>query len=384
MGKPSAKKPKRSSQGPLVIWHGMTMRQLARFFAYKPLLSWRRALPIATLPGFSVYNSVMGLAEKAIYGSRVEATKIDKAPLFVIGHWRSGTTLLHNLLAQDPQFTFPNMYQVVFPNHFLLSESLITRLTKNLVPESRPMDNLPAGWHIPQEEDIGMAILTCLSPYMLMANPDHDEWVRRFWDLKQLSPGEMARWKREYMTFLKKVTLRDPEKRLVLKSPVNTLRIPILMDLFPDAKFVYIYRNPFDVFNSAVHLRKTMFRENCLGFPDLSLIEESIFWVQEYTFRTYQRDKQLLPPNRLYEIKFEELEQDPVGGLEKMYSALEMGSFENLRALIEPQVPELKRFKKNQFKYDRALMDEVYDRLRFIFDQNGYPHPAEVYETVAA
>jgi hypothetical protein len=194
-------KPKRSRQGPLVIWHGMTIRQMMRLFAYGPLLHWRRTPQIASLPLFALYNSTMGLLEKAVYGRRIEQVKLDKAPVFVIGHWRSGTTLLHNLLAQDPQFNFPKMYEVVFPSHFLLTENVVGKLTAPLVPQSRPMDNVPAGWDVPQEEDIAMAILTCLSPYMMLAQPDRNDLVRPFWDLSLLSEDELNFWKREYITF---------------------------------------------------------------------------------------------------------------------------------------------------------------------------------------
>ena len=83
-------------------------------------------------------------------------------------------------------------------------------------------------------------------------------------------------------------------------------------------------------------------------------------------------------------MKFEELEQDPVGEMAKVYSALNMDGFEQLQKILEPQVPELKKFKKNAFKHDRAKMDAVYERLRPIFDMNGYPHPAEQFETAAA
>ncbi len=377
------KRPKGSSQGPLVIWHGMTLRQLWKLHKYGTLLSWNKALTTASLPFSGLYNSIMAGVENLVYGRRLQELKIEKTPLFVIGHWRSGTTLLHNLLAQDPQFNFPTMYQVVFPNHFLVTEKVTTKLTAALVPSSRPMDNLPAAWDIPQEEDIGMAILTLISPYMLMAQPDRDDLVRRFWDLKLLTPEEKAFWMEQYLLFLKKCSVRDP-RRLVLKSPVNTLRIQILLEMFPDAKFVYIYRNPFNVFNSAVHLRRTMFPQNCLGNPHLNDVEDSIFWVQEHTYRTYQQDKSLIPEGHLHELRFEDLEQDPVGELEKIYTNLNMDGFDALKAIIEPQVPSLRKYKKNSFQYDRAKMDMVYDRLRFVFEQYGYPHPAEELESVAA
>jgi len=57
------------------------------------------------------------------------------------------------------------------------------------------------------------------------------------------------------MYFIRKVQLfRGTEKRLLLKSPVHTARIKLLLKLFPDAQFVYIHRNPYDVFRSAVNM----------------------------------------------------------------------------------------------------------------------------------
>ncbi len=374
----------RSKQGGLVLWDGMNIRQMARFFSARPLLHWRKSLPIATLPGFALYNSVMGALESLIYSRQIEKWTIERPPLFVIGHWRSGTTLLHNLLAQDPQHNYPKMYQVVFPNHFLLTEKVMARLTAWMVPKSRPMDNVPAGWHVPQEEDIAMVILTCLSPYMMLANPDRMDKVRHMWDLKGLSAEQLDFWKQQYLRLLKKVS-RGDSRRLVLKSPVNTLRIPILRELFPGAQFIYIYRNPFDVLRSAVHLRQTMFRENCLGKPriDRAQLEESIAWVHRLAFDTYHKDKQSLAPHELCEVRFEDLEQDPLGQLETIYRTLELDGFDQLRKIIEPQVPSLKRYKKNKYPATRKQMDEVYERFRYAFDYYGYPHPAETFETAA-
>ena len=360
----------------------MTISQLVRFFRARPLLHWKKTIQIAGLPGFSIYNSIMGALESLFYSRKIRDWKIDRPPLFVIGHWRSGTTLLHNLLAQDPQYICPNMYQVVFPNHFLLTESVITRLTAWMVPKSRPMDNVPAGWHVPQEEDIAMAVLTCLSPYMMLANPDRTDRIKHMWDLRDVPEEQLNFWKQQYVRFLKKVSLND-SRRLVLKSPVNTLRIPILRELFPGAQFVYIHRNPFDVLRSAIHLRKTMFGENCLGKPTLEGIEESIAWVHRLTFDRYHEDKKLLGPDELCEVRFEDLEQDPLGQLERVYQTLNLEGWETLKEIIEPQVPALKRYKKNQFQATREQMDDVYEKLQYAFEHYGYPHPAETLEEAA-
>jgi hypothetical protein len=369
---------KRSRQGPLTIWHMMTVGQMLRAARLRPQLHWSKALKLFLLPGMGLYNSAMRAAERTIYGRRVREFELKQSPLFIIGHWRSGTTLLHNLLAQDPQFTFPTMYQAAFCNHFLLTQDVVTKLTGRFMPKTRPMDNLPAGWEIPQEEDIGMAIQCQMSPYMMAADPDRMANVRNFWDLADVSPEDRAWWRATYIEYLKRITLKDPQRRqLVLKSPVNTLRIPLLLEMFPDAKFVYIYRNPYDVYNSCVHLRRTLFGENSLGRPHLRELEEQVFWVHEFSFHTYQRDRSLIPPEHLHELKFEDLEADPLGELERTYAALELAGFDRLRQAVEPQVASLRRYRKNVFAADRERMQQIYDRLRFVFDHYGYPHPAE-------
>ena len=65
---------------------------------------WPRSL-IQTAVAAS--NSVVARIERRRFGPRIEATEV-QAPLFILGHYRSGTTHLHNLLALDPQFAAPS------------------------------------------------------------------------------------------------------------------------------------------------------------------------------------------------------------------------------------------------------------------------------------
>src|SRR5689334_3485582 len=81
---------------------------------------WPRAALISLL---SLSNSVTARAEHFVYDRAVKRTEIE-SPLFVLGTWRSGTTHLHNLLAVDRRFAFPNLYQVTYPLTFLLTERI--------------------------------------------------------------------------------------------------------------------------------------------------------------------------------------------------------------------------------------------------------------------
>ena len=98
----------------------------------------------------SVVHTVFRYIQNTWIGGRVERTPVLHAPLFIIGHWRTGTTLLHELLILDPRHNYPNTYQCLAPNHFLLTEKIFTRLFRFLLPSRRPMDNMAAGWDRPR------------------------------------------------------------------------------------------------------------------------------------------------------------------------------------------------------------------------------------------
>ncbi len=79
---------------------------------------WPRAL---TTGLSSLTNSLQASREDRKFGARIRSTEV-KAPVFILGHYRNGTTHLHNLLAVDPRFAFPNYYQATFPRTFLTTE----------------------------------------------------------------------------------------------------------------------------------------------------------------------------------------------------------------------------------------------------------------------
>jgi len=363
---------KQSSQGGLVIWHGMRLRELFQLLKSKPAMDWSRWNRIALLPGMACYNSAMSILETLVYGRAIEKTQLTAPPIFVLGFWRSGTTLLHSLLSRDSQCVTPGLYQTLFPWHFLLTENLATRATARLLPKTRPMDNVQISWDSPQEDEIALCIMSLLSPYVFMATPEDFKEFWRTLDPAQLPKNEQQRWKDCLLHLMKKITLRH-RRRLIMKSPSHTYRIQTLLEMFPDAKFVYIYRNPYDVFRSAVHLRKTMIRENGLGRPVFKDVERQIILSYQACFEAYERDRHLIPEGNLHEVRFEDLEQDPVGEMNQVYDKLSLPGFDQLRQILQAEEPQLKRYQKNVFEDQPELTAEVSVQLREIFERHGYP-----------
>jgi hypothetical protein len=167
---------------------------------------WPRAtvITLGALP-----NTITALAERWRYGSEIERVQIEP-PLFVLGTWRTGTTHLHNLLAQDNRFAFPNLYQVTYPLTFLLSERAAAWLIDLCAPKQRPQDAVKIGVNEPQEEDFAMCSVAGQANLLSWAFPRNAAFYDRYMTLIQLSAGELARWKFGYQYFLKKTHLQVP------------------------------------------------------------------------------------------------------------------------------------------------------------------------------
>src|SRR5262249_37202264 len=136
----------------------------------------------------SLVHTVLRIVQTAVFGRRVRRTALAAPPLFILGHWRTGTTLLHELLIQDDRHAFPTTYECLEPNHFLLTEGLLTRWLWFLMPSRRPMDNMRAGFDRPQEDEFALCMLGQGSPYLTIAFPNRPPQGQAYLDLETLSP----------------------------------------------------------------------------------------------------------------------------------------------------------------------------------------------------
>ncbi|MCA9084666.1 MAG: sulfotransferase [Planctomycetaceae bacterium] len=372
--KKNTNRPVNHSQGGLLLWHGMTLSGVWRLLSERPPIHWKRLHRVLSLPPAGLYNSVMHRLESLVYGSAVRNTKVEEPPLFVLGYWRSGTTMLQNLLSRDPQFQHLALYRALFPWHFLLTERVVTRLTAAFVPKARPMDNVSVSWDSPQEDDVALCIMSQVSPCMLLAHPNDFSYFWRSLDFDSLPPKELKRWKDSLHLIVKKMTYSCP-KRIMMKSPFHTYHAPLLAEMFPGAKFIYIHRNPYDVFRSTVHLRHRMIDENTLGKNQFEGSEEEVIRSYKFGFEVYERDRHLLPEGSLHEICYERLAEDPITELGKAYSALGLSGFEELRQELLPEMESHRSYKKNQFHHDSYWVNRVYDELKPAFDRFGYEKP---------
>jgi hypothetical protein len=353
------------------IWFGCDL------FAWLRLLwlgrfrvGWRQARLLGTGTVLAAGHTFLRYAQEGLHGRRIREAAL-QPPVFILGHWRSGTTLLHELLVQDPRHGYPNTYQCFDPCHFLLTERLIRRYFNWLLPSRRIMDNMPVGWGRPQEDEFALALLGAPSPYLGIAFPNEGPLDADALDLEGLPPRLRAKWKRTLLWFLRAVAVRDP-RRLVLKSPPHTCRIPTLLELFPDARFVHIVRDPYAVFASTVNLWRTLNRMQALQTPHDRGLRERVFETFNHFHRRLDATRELVAADRFHEVRYEELTKDPVGELRRLYDRLDLGDFATARPHLDRYLAETARYERNKWQLSDAERAEIDRHWGEVIRKYGY------------
>jgi hypothetical protein len=325
----------------------------------------------AVITTFSVGNSILALWQRLLHGRKIAQTPIEPAPLFILGHWRSGTTMLHELLALDERNSCPSTFQCMAPHHFLVSEGFITRYFKWMLPAQRPMDNVPVGYERPQEDEFALCALGLPSPYWTMAFPNHPPQWPEYLDLETLAEADRRRWLETLRHFVQMVAYKKPG-RVVLKSPPHTARVKALLEAFPDARFVHILRDPFVLFQSTVNMWKKMYQMQYLHRPNFAWLEEHVFDSFVRMYRAFEAARPMIPPRRLYEVRYEDLVRDTVGQLRGMYEQLELGDFEPLLPALEKWQQETADYRTNRYQMPPELQDRIRQRWGEFIERFGY------------
>jgi hypothetical protein len=319
---------------------------------------------------FGIMNSSARLLSEARYRRAAEDVEL-KAPLFVIGHWRSGTTLLHELLVLDEQFGYPNTIQCTIPHNFAMFEGIVSTVFGRMVPNTREMDSMAFGPDRPQEDEIALCNLGAPSPYRCWAYPHRHFVPPEHLDLKGLPPRELQRWKNALLFLLKRLALKDP-RRIVLKSPTHTARIRTLLEMFPDAQFVHITRDPFVVFLSTMRTWTSL--SELLRFTrlDQRVIEEQVLANFERMYRALLRDREFLSPRQFHQVRYEDLIANPTGTVASIYEQLELGDFEVVRGKIDAFFEASKDYQRRDYHIEPELRQKISDRWGELILALGY------------
>jgi LPS sulfotransferase NodH len=319
----------------------------------------------------SVQNSLMRWVENRRYGQAVRGAEV-LPPLFVLGHWRSGTTHLHNLLAADERFAFPNNYQALFPHAFLSMERAQSPFIQWFLSPRRPMDNVEWTIASPQEDEFALCVMTFMSPCTGWFFPNRRDHYDRYLTFRGVNDGEVEQWKSALLEYLRRLSWKY-KRPLVLKSPPHTARIRRLLEIFPRARFVHVHRDPCAVFSSTRKMLTVNFAMHRLQRPPLDDLDEWIIRQYRAMYDAFFEERDLIPPGQYHEVCFEELEADPVGQMERLYEALSLPAFSAARPALERYVDGLRGYRKNEFpELPAAMRRRLRDAWGPCFERWGY------------
>ena len=355
------------STSPLALWWS-----LIRSYGGVQPRCWGK---FATILATSALTTPLRLVERMRYGRQVSSTEIRRPPIFILGFARTGTTHLHNLMAHDPNLGYVSTLHAMSAPFFLISRGWLESLIAGRIPSKRPMDNVAVSLSFPQEEELAVAAMSKYSSVHQLSFPGQAREIVAKMGNMRLSESEMEGWINVYLHVLRKATFASDGRQLVLKTPANLGRAALLRQLFPDAKFVFLIRNPYVVFCSTIKLYRTMIPMYQLQDVDWDEIEASLLDNYVDMTRLYMRDRESIPEGNLIEVRFEEIESDAMGVLSRIYSSLDLPNWEQAQQPISDYLATLTGYRQNRYQFDQSLLDKVHRAWGFAEQEWGYEPP---------
>ena len=284
----------------------------------------------------AVFNTVLGLVESLIYGQQIRQQHIDPNIVFILGHPRSGTTHLHNIMTRDPKFGFVDTLQAFYPNCCFVMRGWLSVFLQLFMEDTRPMDHVPLNFNTPAEDESAIHILTGgMSPYGVFSVAPRWRTYLKYLTLNDCTQEELEQWRSQFVWFLKKCTYACGGKPLVVKSPTHTARIPILREMFPHARFVVIERNPEQVFASMYHLIQECYTHSFIA--ETNDVELTEFMIEHYRVvqTSFDNGKRLVPEHQMCSVSFEELDKNPHAILDRIYTHFGWDDVDHVHDLLE-------------------------------------------------
>ena len=333
-------------------------RQIFRAEGFRFSLRYLPKIALLTLQ--SAWQSYFSRRVEQRFGPEIAAATV-RSPIFILGHYRSGTTHLHELMTLDTRYASPSRFQAYHSQSFLATERWFGPLNDLFMLPRRV-----------QEDEIGLMNLSGLSPYMDWCFPESSLGYSRYLTFQGASPHEVAAWKKSLSWYLKALTIRH-DKPILLKSPPHTARIRLILEVFPDAKFVHIRRNPFDVFASTVKLLKDLDPVFRLRVRRKPIDEGYVLDTYQAMYDSFLDDLPLIPDGNFSEIAFEDLEVAPVEQLKKIYRDLGLGAFEQVAPALETYMKSIDGYQKNRHaRIDPATKARIVERWSRVFSAWNY------------
>ena len=312
-----------------------------------------------------------------------------ESPVFVLGHARSGTTLVHRLMSEDEgRFSSFMMYELYFPS--LLQKKVIravaafdrrflgNRLTKRVEAWEEKRYAKMKGMHemgltIPEEDDM-VFYYSCASGFWISKMPYMGDLD--FYYVDQWPERRRRRLMRFYKDCIRRqLYLNGTDKIHLSKNPIFAGRVESLIKEFPGARFVVPVRNPYETIPSLLKLVSSGWRR--LRW-DPERVAQCLHILAEQSFHTYHYPLEVLgrhPETPSAIIDYRSLTADPGATVERIYEQLGFPLSDAYREALAAKEKRARKYAStNSYSLEEFGLeaDTIRTELASLFDDFGW------------
>ena len=310
--------------------------------------------------------------ERILYTRKIKRTKIHTDPLFVIGHYRTGSTYLISLLSRDRSKGNVSNIEAYAPLFFIAFPKIAKWILDVSLPEKRPMDNVLLFSTEPTEEEYSIGAASKYAYFNGIIFPRNFELYSRYNSFDECPPKDLKRWKKKYLYFVKKMTLKHKGKMIYFKNPANTYRIPALLEMFPNAKFIHIYRNPYEVWSSVLKWYKSVLSIYALQTWNNEEMQTGLLSNYREMYHKLHQDRQLIPEGNITDVRYEDFIKEPMKTVERIYSELKLENFEKYKENFQKYADAQANFQVNKHIISNEIINKVNEHWSFMLEEYGY------------
>lgn len=325
-----------------IVLGGISPRKLPLFCAY--------------ILRFILFEPLRWL-EVLLFERRIQGHALKKDPIFILGHWRSGTSHVQQILSLDPKHVSLNLYEMLSPDHFMVSEAWLLPLLNRIIRlfgiryafQRRPLDLRLCG-----ELDTALCSLGSTQAYT---------WghlfpkIYRTWMDARLFNSPQNIELSDYDYLIRKLSFQSGNKRVVVKSPGDTARISALLKRYPKATFISISRSSYVTYESNLYLWNAIQRENSLQIISQKDVSALVTWTYPKLMEAYEKMKSDIPEGQLSEICFDALHVHPADTVLALYGALNLGSYPEME--FTRFFDENKTHRAQEYPLDEGLLKSL-------------------------
>lgn len=307
-----------------------------------------------------------------------------KAPVFIIGHARSGTTLAHRLMSGDERFSTFKYYELLLPS--LLQKKMVRGvawLDNNLLGQ-RLERRLQAwgerkfgatqhihkmGLNVPEEDDL-MYFNSCASGFWATKLPYMDSLD--FFHIDQRPARSRRRMMKFYRNCVRRQLYLNGHDRIHLsKNPTYCGRVGALIQAFPDARFVLLYRNPYETIPSLLKLLHVSW--DVQGNQGADRYQKSTREMVNLSYESYLYPLEVLaehPEVRYSIVDYRELVASPKGTIEEVYDDLSLTITEEFESFLDKEESKTRKHETSHtYSLEEFGLDdrEIHDELAPLF-----------------